>query len=133
MRADSLRDKSSASAGASPSLTPPMHLTMKTMRSLCLAFVFLGVVTMAHAFLRRAYSDAEVASRADLVVVGKIKPESIVLVPHDPGVAGASWEHHVELLVSEVLKGNLSSNSILVSIHYGLEPLVGGYTSTNGG
>ena len=93
------------------------------------ALLGVCIVTVAHAWLRRSYSDAEIVSRAELIVVGKIKDGSIVLVPHQTKNAGASWEHHVELLISEVLKGRVSTNSMTVSIHYGLDPVVGGYSS----
>jgi hypothetical protein len=83
---------------------------------------FFCVVIAACAWERKQFSEAEVVSRADLIVVGKINPGSIVFVPHDAKGGGASWEHHVELLVSEVLKGQAPSNSMIVSIHYGLDP-----------
>jgi hypothetical protein len=43
-----------------------------------------------------------------------------------------SWEHHATLLVSEVIKGQCSSNSIPIILHYGLEPIVGGYANHDG-
>ena len=89
----------------------------------------LSAVAAACAWERRQYSDEEIVSRADLIVVGKIKEGSIVFVPHDTKDEGASWEYHVELLIFEVLKGQISSNSMIVSIHYGLTPVIDGYSS----
>lgn len=102
-------------------------------KKLLIILCVLCVVAVAYAWERRAYSDAEIVSRAELIVVGKIKKGSIVLVPHQTKNEGASWEHHVELQISEVLKGQISSNSIIVSIHYGLDPAVGGYNSNQFG
>ena len=109
---------------------------MKTRTVTKLGLTALGiwcVVGVAHAWLRRAYSDAEIVSRAELIVVGKVKPGSIVLVPHETKDQGASREHHAELLIDEVLKGQTSTTSMVVSIHYGLDPVVGGYTSNRFG
>ena len=100
----------------------PKGLLLGALLSLC-------ILAAAHAWLRRPYSDAEIVSRAELIVVGKIKVDSIVLVPHQTKNRGASWEHHVTLLISDVLKGRVSTNSMIVSIHYGLDPVVGGYSS----
>jgi hypothetical protein len=91
-------------------------------RILLVALGFFCFVIAACAWERKQYSVTEVVSRADLIVVGKINPGSIVFVPHDPKNGGASWEHHVELQISEVLKGQALSNSMIVSIHYGLDP-----------
>lgn len=93
------------------------------------ALGILCIASVAYAWERRAYSDAEIVSRAELIVVAKIKESSMVLVPHDTKNQGASWEHHLELLISEVLKGQTSATSMVVSIHYGLDPVVGGYSS----
>ena len=67
--------------------------------------------------------------RAELIVIGRVKSGSVVLIPHDVKDRGASGEHHVELLIGEVLKGQTSATSMVVSIHYGLTPVIGGYTS----
>lgn len=102
--------------------TPFLKWHLVVIAAVCIAGV-------AHAWLRHAYSDAEVVSRAEFVVVGRVKPGSVVLVPHATKNQGASWEHHVELLISEVLKGQTAATSMVVSIHYGLDPVTGGYTS----
>ncbi len=95
---------------------------LKFNKGLLIAVGILGIVATAHAWLRGRYSEAQVVSRAELIVVGKIKPSSIVLVPHDPKNNSKGWEHHVELQISEVLKGQAPSNSMVISIHYGLDP-----------
>jgi hypothetical protein len=94
-----------------------------------IVFATLGIAGVARAWLRRSYSDMEVVSRAELIVIGRVKPGSVVLVPHDNKNRGAGWEHHVELLIDEVLKGQTSATSMVVSVHYGLDPVIGGYTS----
>jgi hypothetical protein len=96
--------------------------TFKRTKPLFVAFGFFCVVMAACAWERKQISEAEAVSRAGLVVVGKINPGSIVFVPHDGKNGSASWEHHAELLISEVLKGQAPSNSMIVSIHYGLDP-----------
>ena len=98
--------------------------------------------------------DAAVVDRAELIVVGHLKENSIQYVPH-PNTPfqdkmeieleqksrpyetnfvphPLSWEHHAALLVSEVIKGQCSSNNIPIIIHYGLEPIVGGYANHDG-
>jgi hypothetical protein len=83
-------------------------------------------VTAAYAWLQRYYSIAEVVPRSELIVVSRINAASIVRVPHGNSALGTSQEHHVELLISEVLKGQTSATSMVVSIHYGLSPVVSG-------
>jgi len=78
--------------------------------------------TPADAWLRRAFEDATVVERSELVVVGRLKEGSIVYVPR-----GKGWEHHATLIVTEVLKGKQERNEIPIIIHYGLTPSVGGY------
>lgn len=84
----------------------------------------------ALAWPRKHYSKTEILSRAELVVVAKVQDASLTLVPHDRHAgAGASWEHHVRLLISEVIKGTNAAKVITASIGYGLDPIVGGYYS----
>ena len=92
-------------------------------KSLLILLALCCAVTTAYPWLQRYYSIAEVVPRSELIVVGRINANSIVRVPHGNG----GWEHHVELLISEVLKGHTSETSMVVSIHYGLSPVVGGY------
>jgi hypothetical protein len=90
--------------------------------------------TSARGWSRKHYSDSEVVSRAELIVVAKVQEGSLILVPHEQrSGAATSWEHHVRLLVSEVLKGTNASPVLAASIHYGLEPIVGGYLSNQFG
>ena len=107
---------------------------MKTpSKTVLIAVIIFCSIASSYAWLRRHYSDAEVVSRAELIVVGRIKPGSIVLVPHETKNQGASWEHHADLLIDEVLKGQMSATSMVVSIHYGLDPAIGGYSSNQFG
>jgi hypothetical protein len=102
----------------------PINRLNISAKTILIALAGVCVAYTARAWLRRSYTEAEVVSRAELIVVGKGKPGSIVFVPHTTSPSGGSWEHHVELEISEVLKGSTSSNSMTVSIHYGLEPIV---------
>jgi len=102
---------------------------MKTpSRTALIAIIVLCSIASSYAWLRRHISNAEIVSRAELIVVGHLQDGSVVFVPHtsSPG-DGASWDHHAELLISEVLKGRTTSNSIVVSIHYGLQPEISGW------
>jgi hypothetical protein len=90
-----------------------------------LTVVLFCVVSLFDAlgWLRQKYSDDEVAARADLIVVGRLKKNSIIYYQH-PGKN--SWEHSALLEVTNVLKGEVPTNVINVCISYGLDPLVGG-------
>jgi hypothetical protein len=99
-----------------------------------LAALFVVGIGVAEAWPRKDYSDAEIVSRAELIVVGRMKAGSLTLVPHrGEGGAGASWEHHLRLDVAEVLKGTNSAPVITIRIGYGLEPIRGGYSSNQFG
>ena len=99
-----------------------------------IAGIILCSVASSYASLRARYSDAQVVSRAELIVVGHIRDGSVTLVTHPKDVVGAvSWEHHADLIVLDVLKGTAPSNSMVVSIHYGLDPMADHFSrSTNG-
>ena len=90
----------------------------------------LCVATVAFGFLRNHYSDREVVSRAELIVVGAMQEGSLTFHGRS-SIEG--WEHHLRLSISEVVKGTVFSNSIAVSIDGGLTPLVGGYHSNRFG
>ena len=99
--------------------------------------VFGLIAIVAVAAPRKKYTEAEIVSRAELIVVGALKKDSLNFVSHvdkgsapaelaNPNARSPSWEHHLLLTVSEVLKGQLSSTSLVVSVQYGLDPVVGG-------
>jgi hypothetical protein len=88
-------------------------------KTILIAVIVLCSIASSYAWLRRHFSDEEVVDRARYIVVGKIRDGTLALVNHD-----GSHEYHVNLMISEVLKGQISSNSLIVSIHYGLEPKV---------
>jgi hypothetical protein len=95
-------------------------------------WIFLLVVSLvsqdANAWLRRSFTDAEIVLRAQLIVIGHIKPGSIVKVDHKvPPGTGMSWEHHAVLIVTETLKGHAAGKEIPVIIHYGLDPITDGF------
>jgi len=92
--------------------------------------ILLGVLAAAaitHAWIRQKYSDAEVVSRAELIVVGAVKEHSLSLVL-DSENRGLP-EHHLEIQVSEFLKGTNAGRTIPVCIIWGLTPVTGGYYS----
>ena len=92
------------------------------------------ICLQANAWKRRHYSDREVIARAALVVVGRVDAASLELSPHaDTAGGGPSWEHHCQLIVSAVLKGTNITQSLPISIHYGLEPIIGGFKSNQFG
>jgi hypothetical protein len=103
-------------------------------KTVLIAVIILCSVASSYAWLRARFSDAQVVSRAELIVVGHIRDGSVTRVTHPKDVVGAqSWEHHVDLIISEVLKGTAPSNSMVVSIHYGLEPMADHFgRGTNG-
>lgn len=85
----------------------------------------LVCAVMVIASQRRHYTDAEAVSRAELMVVGRMKEGSLALISR-----GTNYpEQRMELLISEVLKGETSATSLVVRIEGCLVPLVGGYYS----
>ena len=102
---------------------------MKTpSKTVVIAVILLCSVASSLAWLRRHFSDEEVVSRAKYIFVGKIQDGTLAIVNHS-----GSHEYHVDLLISEVLKGQISSNSMTVSIHYGLNPMSGRYGTVKDG
>lgn len=104
-------------------------------RATKILFFLLSTTAAAYAVLRNHYSDSEVVARAELIVIAKVKEGSIVFHPAKPrpGYHIPGWDHTVELTVAETLKGNLTSNSIIVCLPGGLEPVVGRYSSNKFG
>lgn len=91
------------------------------------------LATPAHARLRAYYEDAVVVERSEVILVGRLKKGSIEYVPHKRKPhEGRSWEHHAVLVVGQVLKGTLDEREIPIIIHYGLDPVVGGYLKRDG-
>ena len=80
--------------------------------------------SMAHAWPRKSYADNEVAERAEVIVVGALKRDSIQYVPHKSEY-GVSGEYHATLVIAEVIKGRLGPKEIPIIIHYGLDLAVG--------
>jgi len=95
---------------------------------LLLLLAVFAAVQSAYAWLRPLYEDAIVVERSELIVIGRLKEDSIEYVPHSkkPG-EGASWEHHATLMITEVIKGQCTHDEMTVVIHYGLTPVVGGF------
>jgi hypothetical protein len=90
---------------------------------LCFAFT-------CHAFLRMIFSDAQVVARAELIVVGKVRDGSVRRIEARTNGNDYVYQvHHVELEVSEVLKGSTTQTSLTVCVCYGLAPITGGIYS----
>jgi len=99
---------------------------------LSLAIVLLPS-NLVNAWLRPRYEDATIVERSELIVVGHLEADSIKYVSHKRKAGeGRSWEHHVTLVISDVLKGISDSRSIPVILHYGLSPRVGGKSVGHG-
>ncbi len=91
-------------------------------KTVLIAVIVLCSIATSYAWLRKHFTDEEIVSRGEFIVIGHIRDGSVVFIPHAPTPSGgASWEHHAELLISEVRKGQAKSNSMVVSIHYGLQ------------
>ena len=101
-----------------------------SIRTVLVLLGVVGVVVTAQGWKRMYYSPVEVVGRAEIIAVGKVKPGSIVEIPHP---SADSWEFHCELLISEVLKGTNSTPSMMININYGLTPITGGYISNEHG
>jgi hypothetical protein len=103
----------------------------------------LVLCTIGFGFPRKRYSDKEVVSRADLIILAKLKEGSIVFLPNerdpsvprawrDPSSAEYHWpggNHRLDLFVTKVLKGAVPTNPLSIYIVGGLQPVVGGYSS----
>ena len=106
--------------------------------------VFIFSSTLSRSGIPAWYEDATIVDRAELIVVGHLKENSIQYVPHPNTPAdnemfaelarssgntnatphAMSWEYHAILVISEIIKGQSSTNNIPLIIHYGLEPIV---------
>lgn len=102
-------------------------------RLACLATVLVAAHPAA-AWMRRPFEDAEVVARSDLIVVARLKADSVRYVPHKPrnADAGRAWEHHATLVVTEVIAGDGKAGEVPVVIHYGITPVVGGRWQKDG-
>lgn len=102
---------------------------MKSSRTLWVfTYLFVLYALPALAWLRWPVEDVNVVSRSELIVVAHLRDGTLKFVPHTKkSDEGASWEHHASLVIAQVLKGQCDTNEIPVIIHYGLEPVVGGY------
>ena len=89
------------------------------------AIALCCVATNASAWGRPRIEDEQVVGRADLIVVGRLKFETVKRVEHrrDSG-GGRSCEHHATLVIESVIKGDSPARQIPVILHYGLTPVV---------
>jgi hypothetical protein len=107
------------------------------MRRIIFLVPFLVIVLFSpnstFTWYRFPYEDAVVVERSELMVVAHIKEGTIEYVPHqNTPNGGASWEYHVTLIATEVLKGKCNEKEIPIIIHYGLSPVIGGYEQRDG-
>ncbi len=104
------------------------------MKSLIVSFVILFACAItANAGLRASYEDETIVQRSELIAVGHLKENSIQYVPHESKPSeGRSWEHHAIFVITEIIKGKPETNEIPIIIHYGLDPIVGGYVKRDG-
>jgi hypothetical protein len=84
----------------------------------------LVIPSSANAWLRALQEHAKLVKQAELIVVGRIQPNSIrSLQPAEDGRSGP--EYRVTLIITEVLKGTCRKEQIPVLLHHGLEPVAG--------
>lgn len=95
---------------------------MKTLFASCL--ILLASVCGASAWKRGSVSDEKSVSRAQLIVVGHLKKDSLKLRQTPIGKMSDASADAV-LVVSEVLKGPFEVAEVPVRIAYGLTPVVG--------
>ena len=95
-------------------------------------FVLLFCLALGEAVVNAAGAvwvpDADLVDRAELIVVGHLEADSIQYIHRQSGLEHF-WEHHATLLVSEVIKGQCSSNNVPIIIPSGFVPIVGGYVN----
>ena len=85
---------------------------------LLLAVLFVLPGPSAHAWMRAPYEDAVIAERSELIVVARLKPETIRCVEEKAPNTGGPREFHATLLVSQVIKGKLETEGIPVLLQY---------------
>jgi hypothetical protein len=94
-------------------------------KALLFALGSAGALYPPGTWVRPEYDDAYVVSRSEHIVVGHLREHSIIRVPHAPRPdEGRGEEHHVALVITSVLKGDLSTGEIPLTVHYGLTPRV---------
>jgi hypothetical protein len=89
------------------------------------AFVILAVFCFsqsAKAWMRVYRDDGQVVEEAEIIVMARLKPGSVRIIHHEKE---HSWEHHLTLLVSEVLKGRSAEGELPIVVHYGLNVVTG--------
>jgi hypothetical protein len=86
--------------------------------------------SMAVGWTRLLHEDAKLVKRSELIIIGRLKPGTLVYIPNPEGRQG--WEHRATVTVKEVLKGECKDKEIPIIIHYGLAPVVGGNIKLEG-
>src|SRR5436190_3015064 len=92
--------------------------------ALLVCLTVLAVPSTVQAWMRMLHEDAILVKRSELIVVGRLKPGTIVYIPKPEGRRGR--EYRATLIVKEVIKGECKDKEIPILIHHGLAPAVGG-------
>lgn len=103
------------------------------MKSFAVYFTILFACAItANAWLRPYFEDEVIVQRSELIAVAHLKENSIQYIPHKSEPLGGNWwEYNATLVIAEIIKGKSETNEIPITIHYGLDPIVGGYVSNN--
>jgi hypothetical protein len=87
--------------------------------------------------VRGLYEDWQVVERSDLIVVGRLKKDSIKYISKNENSPTMgliiNWEHHATLVISQVLKGDFKPKETPLVIVPGLEPTIDGFFIKEGG
>ena len=99
---------------------------------ICATALFLAGRSPVHAWSRSVLADDKLVEASELIVIARLKEDSIRLVRHLPenGGRGSSWHTEVVIEVKDVLKGKTEKGELPVTIHYGLDLAVGGKTAS---
>jgi hypothetical protein len=91
-------------------------------------------VQSTSARIRQRFSDAEIVRRAEFIVIARVAPDSIHFVDHPAtSLQGRWWEHRAILKITRVIKGDVLEHDLPVIIHYGLDPITGGFMNDSRG
>ncbi len=71
-------------------------------------------------------TDADIVQGEPLIVVGRLRPESIEYMEEKAPDGVRRWQYHALLTVESVVRGSLEEVEIPLVIEYGIEPKVGG-------
>lgn len=70
--------------------------------------------------------DHKIVEGNPLIVIARLRPESIEYLPEQEPSGGWRWQYRALLAVESVLRGHVKEGEIPILIEYGIEPKVGG-------